>query len=116
MKLTFFAILTVLAVDALSGDILIEFARSSPYGIIGLLLGWFVWWSRKDKLSADTRLDGISKQMYDIVEKQTKAIEEHAAATREYSQTIQKQTAVLEELVEILDKRPCLHSHIKALD
>lgn len=84
-----------LAADVPTGEFWTEAAK---FGLIGLLLLLFVWWSRKDKETADTRWNELNKALLAAVAEQTQAQKEASQA--------QAQTALaLERLTEELRRR-----------
>lgn len=99
-------LLAVLAVEVPTADPIVEMAKL--FGLTGLLV-WFVFWSRKDKEASDRRWEDTNEKMFGVIREQTEAAKESADAQRE-------QTKIVGRLVEELEKRHCLHEHIKALD
>jgi len=71
------------------------------YGAIGILLGFFVWWSRKDKEQSDTRWVDTNKQLFQMQERQIDALNDATDAAKE-------QTQVVRELDKTLRERPCM--------
>jgi hypothetical protein len=93
------ALAVVVAAESTPTDTATALAQ---YGAIGILLGFFVWWSRKDKESADARWADVNQKMFNMQERQITALNESADANRE-------QVAAVRDLSESLKRRPCLH-------
>jgi hypothetical protein len=71
------------------------------YGAIGILLGFFVWWSRSDKVASDRRWAEVNEKMFSMQERQIEALNYSADASKE-------QTRVMEELNAAMRDRPCM--------
>jgi hypothetical protein len=92
----------VLAVVLAAEQVPIDLPTSLiQYGAIGILLGFFVWWSRKDKEQSDTRWAEVNKQMFEMQERQIDAMNASSDAARE-------QVRIVSELNQTLRERPCL--------
>ena len=74
-----------------NGDV---WAEAAKYGLIGLLLVTFVYWSRTDKEKADKALAALDGKLIGLIERQTRAHEESKAS--------------LDKLTDELRSRPCM--------
>ncbi|MCP4639445.1 MAG: hypothetical protein GY851_03380 [bacterium] len=91
-------LLFIFAVDAPTADPMIELAK---YGAMGVLLGWFVYWSRKDKVRSEQNWEKTNEKMFGVIKDQTEAAVAQAEA-------VKKQTRVIEKLSHDMRERPCL--------
>ena len=96
MKLAPFLLL--FAVDTSTVDPMMELAK---YGAMGILLGWFVYWSRKDKVRSEQNWDKTNEKMFSVISEQTEAAVAQVEA-------VKKQTRVIEKLSHDMRERPCL--------
>lgn len=71
------------------------------YGAIGVLLGFFVWWSRTDKVASDARWAQTNDKLFEMQKAQTDALNESKDAIRE-------QTRVITDLNAAMRDRPCM--------
>ena len=98
LRATPMALAVVVAAEPMPTDLATALVQ---YGAIGILLGFFVWWSRADKVKSDQRWSDVNDKMFNMQARQIDALNEATTAARE-------QTRVITKLDETLRERPCL--------
>jgi hypothetical protein len=78
------------------------------YGVIGIMLLTFVYWSRTDKEKSDAKWAETNAQMFDMIRAQTAALTESTEALREQTESQKETNRLQSELNNELRGRPCM--------